>query len=292
MKTNDQLSKKDRALLRYVDQLLVSDDYAENRDDRLHLAVFDALLKTVPRAKQSFRKQLRLEVQAASLGKAKSKKPRSSYRRLLAPSLALILLVALLAASPQGRMFAQQIIRFFTRASSDTVTEPTVIPFVEVQEYSTLEEAESAIGFLARTPKTLPTGYTLNVIKVDWTKRALIIIYRGPANATPVMTPQMTLTQQEMPFDDLIGPSAEIEEVSVNGDAAEYVYGGWLYIESSSDLQEKEFHWEESFVPAQTLRWMSDDFYFSVSFVGSDTQPGFLSQQGLIKVAESIDLSP
>ncbi len=289
MKTNDQLSSEDRALVQYVNEILGSDNYAETQDDRVHLAIVDALLETVPRARPSFRSQLRSATQAASLEQTKFRKPRAPYRRLLIPSMALILLVALIAATPQGRSFAQQALGFFTRATNDTVTEPMLVPFFEIQSYSTLEEAESAIGFLAKTPKTLPTGYALDSVHINWAEQALIITYRGPSNQTPVMTPQMNLTQRKLPFDDLIGPSAEIEALTVDGDVAEYVAGGWLYVDSTREGQGKEFHWEESMVPAQTLRWMSDGFYFEISFVGSDTQPGFLGPEDLIKVAETID---
>ncbi len=289
MKNNDQLSREDRALVRYVNKILGSDNYAETQDDRVHLAIFDALLENVPRARPSFRSQLRSATLAASLEQTKIRKPRAPYLRLLIPSMTLVLLVAIISATPQGRSFAQQALSFFTRATGDTVTEPIVIPFVEIQRYATLEEAESAIGFSARTPIILPTGYALDSVHVNWAVLALTITYRGPSNQTPVMTPQMNLTQRKLPFDDLIGPSAKIEALTVDGDAAEYVAGGWLYVDSTSEGQEKEFHWEESMVPAQTLRWMSDGFYFEISFMGSDTQPGFLRQQDLINVAETIE---
>ncbi len=255
--------------------------------DDQHLAVYSVLMETVPLARSAFKNQLLSKFIAAGQ-RPRHRKPTTGMRRLIAPSLALIFVIAILIATPWGRSFAQQIMHFFSQAESDVVTEPTVIPPDELQSYSTIRDAESAVGFNARTPATLPAGYVLDSVQANRVEQVLRISYRGPANQTGVMTPVMTLTQRKLPFDDLIGPSAAIRELTISGGSAEYVEGGWMYVESSDDSQEKLFHWEETFVPAQTLRWMSDGFYYGISFVGSDTQPGYLAMEDLIEMAEDL----
>lgn len=288
MTKNDHLSSEDLALVRYVDELLESGGRPATRDNKVHLALFDALIGTIPRARPTFKNRLRADIQLAIFERSLSKRPGTSIRRIMVSSLTLLAVIALLAATPRGRSFAEELIRFFTKGESDSVTEPTVIPLTELTTYASIEDAEIAAGFVARTPANLPPGYELGTVQVDQTEQTIRITYLGPASQTPVMTPLMTITQRKLPFDDLVGPSAEIEELTVGGERGEYIKGGWMYVESSEPGQEKEFHWEETLVPAQSLRWKLDEFYFEISFVGSDTQPGYLGKAALIRIGESL----
>lgn len=286
MASNLQMGETDQALLSYIDELLAHRKRPSVRDENLHLEVLDALLATVPISDSSFRSRLQDEVE----GKLRfTKGGKGPFIRLVPLRVGILLLViAVLAVTPPGRSFAQQILGFFTPAETDTVAERTAIPPKDAVVYSSIAEAELAVGFAAKTPEDLPPGYVLDEIRVDASRQELTIFYRGPANATPVMTPMLALTQRRIPFDDLVGPDTAIEAVEVAGEKAEYVRGGWRYVETEGPRQVKQYRWEETFVPAQSLRWMMDGYYFSMSFLGSDTQPGFMARDALIELAESL----
>jgi hypothetical protein len=275
-------------LLGYVDGLLAHGKRAAARDDKLHLAVFDSLLETVPLATAAFTGRLRNRVEDIAREQSAERRHKALLRRAPLRLAIFFLAMAVFSATPWGRSFAQQITRFFTPATTNVVPEQAVVPATELRTYSSIEDAEKAVGFEAKMPSSLPKGYVLDEIRVNVSEEVLTIFYRGPGNQTPVMTPLMFLTQRRSPFDDLVGPSAAIEELNIAGERAEYVEGGWMYVESAGAGEVKEFRWEETSVPAQSLRWMADGFYFGLSFVGSDTQPGFLGREDLIRVAESL----
>ena len=288
MATDDQLTQADWDLLGYVDGLLAHGKRPAARDDELHLAVFDPLLQTVPLASTAFKGRLRNRVETIAHEQSAARRHKALLRRAPLRLAIFFLAMAVFSATPWGRSFAQQITRFFTPAATNVVPEQAVVPATELRTYSSIEDAERAVGFEAKMPSRLPRGYVLDEIRVTVSEEVLTIIYRGPANQTLVMTPLMSLTQRGSPFDDLVGPSAAIEELNIAGERAEYVKGGWMYVESTGEGEVKEFRWDETAVPAQSLRWMADGFYFGLSFVGSDTQPGFLGKEDLIRIAESL----
>lgn len=278
----------DQALLGYVDALLADRKRPPDRDEDLHLTVLDLLMETVPLAAAPFRSRLNNEVEAVVRRRAAREASRSPLRLVALRIGIVVLAVAALIATPWVRSFAQHVIRFFTPAPMEPVSFETVIHPEEPTYYASLAEAERAVGFSAKTPDQLPSGYVVDEIRAYVSGQVLTILYRGPANDTPVMTPMVALTQRKTPFDDLVGPDAAIEEVLVAGEWGEYLKGGWMYVEVEGEGQEEEFRWEETLVPVQSLRWMSEGIYYGISFVGSDTQPGYLDKDDLIRMAESL----
>lgn len=289
MMSEQRADNEDMALVRYVDGLLADRKRPPDRDEGLHLKVLDPILATTPLADPQFKARLQRDIEVRTSLWDRDAVTNSPYRLAALRVGVLVLAIAVLSATPWGRSFAQQLLSFFNRAETDIVAEQTAHPPKQKAVFSNLAEAEAAVGFPVKTPQALPEGYVLEEIRVNPSEQALTIFYHGPANQTPVMTPMVALTQRDSPFNDLVGPNIAIEVVDIGGHRGEYVKGGWMYEETEGEGGVKEYRWEETFVPAQTLRWMSDDFYFELSFLGSDTQPGFLDKNDLIKLAESLN---
>lgn len=204
-----------------------------------------------------------------------------------------IIIGGILTAAPPARALAgelvQEVVRFFVRSDAEVIPpdrlgEPDQ-GFTEVS----VAEAEVQTNFDLRLPETLPAGYELQSVAVSPAGENVRIRYSGPSAADGVMAPVLFLSQQSMPFETRIGPSAEVVDVTVDGIHAEYVRGGWEYVQASEvDGDQNGYQWQGTRIPQQTLRWEMGGVFYDLTFIGSDTAAGYMDKGDLIGVAESM----
>ncbi len=290
------LSAEDLELLRSVEELL-----DKNSDPNALInakpIVCKALIETIPRPREEFRKNLWHKIVATDYDANRRrilKRLGGRVSPVLIPVLVVLLIIFLGLTTSWGKAVAQEIIQFFTRTESNVVPGAVLRSDTMPTDYDDIETAEEAVGFNAQQPFPLPEGYIFSEVTADTEKRAISLTYLGLPTNSGVVTPRFTVTQRLTPFEFPIAPSAEIVSLEVNGLPAQYVAGGWLHVDYTPegegefvDRSEKFFQWEKSMVPIQVLRWIENGYYFEVSFMGSGTVPGFLVMEDLVAIAES-----
>lgn len=177
-----------------------------------------------------------------------------------------------LFVTPQGRAFAQDIVKFFTRLDRNEQVAPSLQASLEpqpinpaatepVQAFETEQGCGSIVSplcdlatvqvaapfevhALSVMPENLELGGALNLpngvaVKYDGDRGVLLLVETlADENSTSTWT---------------IGSSASIQSIDVNQHPAEFVQGSW----SGSGLGEESDRmlvWDES-LPARTLRW-------------------------------------
>lgn len=276
------LSAEDLDLLRSVEDLL---DKKSDPNALINAkpVVCKALIQTVPRPREEFRKNLWHKIVATDYDANRRWTLKRLGRRVspvLIPVLVVLLIIFLGLTTPWGKAVAQQIIQFFTRTESNVVPGSVLRSDTMPTDYDDIETAEEAVGFKAQQPYPLPEDYIFSEVTADTEKGAISLTYLGPPTNSGVVTPRFTVTQRLTPFEFPIAPSAEIVLLEVNGLPAQYVVGGWLhvnytpeYADESVDENDHFFQWDKRMVPLAALRWSENDYYFQVGFLGSCTMP-------------------
>jgi hypothetical protein len=157
----------------------------------------------------------------------------------------------------------------------------------------TLGEASAEAGYAVQMLGILPEGFEFRGARFEADRQAVQQYFVLAAHTGPVIASQFTLVQQPGPFDSLIGPSAEVELVTIGEVPGEYVAGGWSYNPSGTLTEAdgtivQQFRWEQTMVPLQRVRWAKDGFFFELAFIGSDTQDGYLVADELVALAASV----
>jgi hypothetical protein len=227
--------------------------------------------------------------------------------------------------TPQGRGFAQQVIHYFTFAEGDALPLPTgystelppptrtpaptqmVVlqegtPAVEaagVMSYPTdtpapaaplgepvwnltIEEAAQLAGFEVTVPTSLAPGYRLdNVIFVPERGEIAQFYEFHPYSAGEMFI----LSQRRSAPEDVIGQSAQVEQLMVGEVAVEYVKGGW----ADTPAQGVETWAPDQ--PFHTFRWQQGDYYYNLMFLFDDSDtwsPAYWTKAGMLAMIEVI----
>ncbi len=223
----------------------------------------------------------------------------------------IIIVLALFASLPQGRVWAQQILHFFIK-DKDEIALPTSIPvnMVEVtpgtlQPTSTPinisgqnfdfydlcgglptprcsgEEIRKLVSFPVKGLTYLPTGMVF--AGATGGEDGVTLVYQIGE------TREVSLLLNEGPTTDAalqaipVGSSAEIEEIKINGSTGEYVKGSYFnYAGDTSAL------WTTD-TGLQSLRWEEDGMLYTISLFNSvDSASLNIDKAGLIQLAESL----
>lgn len=219
--------------------------------------------------------------------------PRAvARRRLINAAVFAVLSVALfVAVTPQGNAFAQGILQFFVRTENDTRPVPTLVSVVSTPGEPTadaaaipfpetrlpfeetcgdllfarcgLDEIRSMVAFPVKGLEATVDGLTF--AGATGGPEQVMLTYTGEnVNGTLTIT-QEPVSAGNQPTQQ-VAASAEVEPVSINGVAGEYVQGGWYSIDASAGVS-----WTaDPFV--QTLRWEADSVLYTLVFrAGKDT---------------------
>ncbi len=236
-------------------------------------------------------------------------------------SIAVVAMTIIFLSSPQGQATAQSLLRFFTRAGSDslplpadvaTQAIPTTITPAPTRLLPLVEAKTPPASTSAATP--LPEGarrqqdgsiwaVSLAEIQpvVDFAIRSLPSAPRGYALTDVIYLPSGGLVQQiykyhpyqsgEMfifsqqttPPEDVIGQSAAAEQIEIDGRPVEVVEGSWF---TAADADQQQ--WAAD-APVHTFRWQQDGFTFTIEFWVNETfSPAYLEpedMQAMVEVA-------
>lgn len=219
----------------------------------------------------------------------------ANARKMLAIAASLVVVSAFLLSAPAIRSLAQDVLEYFRRGSSETITVPPVSAPTEDEApldvsvwlagAVTVAEAEQMVGFTIALPVSLPEGYALAGAKAHPDGEGVRLEFWSPPGRGLTITewgPGVDANANLSRWEE-IPPSATVQIVSVNGARAEYVAGGWgAYPDATEAL------WMDD-VPIRRLRWQVGDQTFEIVAMGGsyDGNPSYLGQADMIALAES-----
>ncbi len=230
--------------------------------------------------------------------------PRAVVRRRSASVVisAVMMIALLIAATPQGRAFAQSILRYFVRV--ETVAVPTanteLIPAeTEVVEtkpapisvegcgtilspHCSADEVRSLVGFPIRELDVNLTQLRL-VGATTVGQNGVAFVYQGEIGT-------LNFTQVPVEHDIAqqwrVGSSALVEAVAIGNVWGEYVRGGWFGL---GLVEEGAVNWEDT-AALQTLRWEEDGIQYTLWFASAKTDDGIpnLDKSALVELADNL----
>ena len=223
----------------------------------------------------------------------------------------LLVVVTLLAVTPQGRALAQEALRFFNRAGSDTLPvqswqqtptpipatatpepgTPTSVPATSTPEPGTptpdpssildtnltVKEVEQLAGFSVREPAWLPGILAFSGASFEPGHHIARIFYIYADTNGLVLREEPIKSSDTCELCGLVGASAEVQTVQIGTASGEYVEGVWK-------LTDKGPVWEPD-PYLKTLRWQADGMAYELVFMGP---PDVVTKDDLIAIAASI----
>lgn len=238
----------------------------------------------------------RLETSKAQTPKGDfSMNAKTNHRRglRLAATIALALLagVGLLLATPQGRVWAQGVLQFFTRAESDTLpvqawqltpiptaeTTPTPDPASILDASQTVAAVEQQAGFDVLEPTWLPPVLSFAGASLEPDHPIARIFYRLEDTNGLVLREQPFARTEDCQLCGEVGASAAVETVKIGDATGEYAEGVWSLTDSGPVWQNDPY--------LKTLRWQLGDMALELQFMGP---PDAVTKEDLIAVAESL----
>ena len=168
---------------------------------------------------------------------------RAVARRRLsfAISLAVLALAVLIGATPQGRVWAQDIIHFFTRANSNNLLlqswQLTPIPQNPTPDAGfifnqTVIKVEQQAGFHVLEPISIPDNLSFDGASYEPEHNIVRISYRdnqgGPDDTNGLVLRQESFqTTDDCELCGVVGASAVVETAQIRSVTGEYVVGIW-----------------------------------------------------------------
>jgi hypothetical protein len=234
-------------------------------------------------------------------------------------AIAFVLMAVTIMTLPQGRAWAQQIFKFFTRTEAlffplspkqieganqaqydheMGVTQTTAAPpeslmfFVDSCDDVEPSEnlhcqvglAEGAVGFTILLPPLDEWGLTFSSLTVDSVTKSVKTSYgyEGyPGREHAVWISQGIGSFPAGSDWDKV-PSQFIEPIVVNGERAEYVQGAFVAKPGA-----EEATWMED-GPMARLRWRDGERWFEIFKAGTPERVTFMDREGMIHLAESL----
>ncbi len=221
-------------------------------------------------------------------------------RRLALAALALTFAFSLLAFTPQGQAFAQNLLNLFTRTEGDTLPIPTPQPTEPGQgaeplpavaafsgdcgEFSmptcSVEQVRAKVNFTIKEPARLPDG--MYFVGATGGPEEVVLFYNAIDQSQGVMLFAKPLTDKPAtPFP--VGQSASIEPVIINDLPGEYVRGAFAW-----ESKDTEAAWNSDF-GLETLRWVDGETIYTLEYFAYQSQIG---KEKLIEIAETMTSEP
>lgn len=218
-----------------------------------------------------------------------------SSHRLSTSAIATLLIFTFLTAvavTPQGRAFAQNLIRFFSRTESTSfelepskivVDEPdSITPSAAPVTFISVAEAEVQIGFdVAELPK-VPSGFEYMGARIQ--DDGISIEYEALGGGGNLTLRQSLNGFEQSAWDEV--PENVIVPVKIGAVDGEYVHG--TFVVQGEDTTAK---WNPD-VPVLRLRWKQNGIWFELSKFGDVEMIEYLNQEEMIKLAESLAYIP
>ena len=231
-------------------------------------------------------------------------------RRISRMALAALVIVALLVLvliTPQGRAFAQSILRFFIRTDSDTLVlptqsitwvevtpgvphptmtpQPTLTPLVEFAKdcgsfpimKCSVEQIRSKVDFTVKEPAAIPDG--MYFTGATGGSDGIFLRYEYENNSGGLFISEERWVGP-LEGASIVGTSANVEEVQVGNLTGEYFRGIFVQKDGESFAT-----WEPD-ESIETLRWVENGIAYTLQY--SFTYQGVLEKDGLIAIAENM----
>ena len=224
-----------------------------------------------------------------------------SRLRLVGATLALVLLAGVVfLLTPQGQAWAQDAFQFFNKTESDRMSfdayeatqtgstssltpegtaEPTPTQEYTLNNRMSMDEVQIAAGFIPYQPTWLPEGYAFAGALFDEETKVVTLIYEYLENGNNSFILRQgsyaSLVEYDISF--IVGSSADIQEVWVNGEYGEYVEGTW-----AGDVEDTV--WENDTYRKRMI-WKEGGRAFEIMYIGF---PHYLLKDVMVAVAESL----
>ncbi|MCE1252935.1 MAG: hypothetical protein LWX83_05225 [Anaerolineae bacterium] len=215
----------------------------------------------------------------------------SKNRRLTVTLLAACLLfVFIWLLTPQGQVWAQQILLFFNRSNNDVLPlqswqmtpavnaeSPTADPANILDAHAGIADVERQAEFKVLQPAWIPQILTFSGASYDPAEKITRLFYQLDESNGLALRQEPSQLSEKCELCGEVGASAAIVNVYINDQPGEYVEGTW-------NLTDNGPVWEAT-PYLKTLRWKSGEMAFELLFMGP---PDALSQEDLVKIAESL----
>jgi hypothetical protein len=226
------------------------------------------------------------------------------FMRLVVLTLLFVTAIGLIAMTPPGQALAQQVLKFFQPAPQlsypvpavdqqqtieSTPTQITALACPQseiVEKYACdLTYAEKQLGFPIKALPILPDlPYSGLDIDID---RGIVHLYYGPEATLWIVQGKGDYPQSIGSVDDHWNevPENAVQVVTVNGQPAEYVEGGFAQLPDSSN----KYTWLSE-LPMARLRWKDGDYWYQITRPGTPELLKNLlgSRDALIKLGERL----
>lgn len=237
-------------------------------------------------------------------------------RAIGATGLTLLLVVAFLAFTPQGRALAQAVIHFFTRTATDSLPVPTAAPltwvditpgaplptstpqalFRECGDFNSpkcsVEQIRSRVNFPVLELGRIPAG--MHFLGATGGPERIYLLYDNGKLTYGVALTEEPWTGSSDMIQQQVGASAVVETVQVGDVTGEYIKGGF----STRLLQAPTFNevhfsqvWDDK-VGLESLHWIKDGIFYSMSAWGGDPENALLDKDAFIALAAGLTRAP
>ena len=214
---------------------------------------------------------------------------KPGYRKMAVGVLAVIALVAVGLATPQGRAVAQDILQFFTRAEGREMplqpwqivqpgsveSEPTAEP---PAPFINIIEAEKQAGFDAAELPAVPSG--LEFLGARLYGKAISIEYAAPGADGYLILKQSREGFIQSDWDHV--PADAVIPVRIGDLDAEFAQGTFVVLPGDASAS-----WNSS-MPVLRLRWVRDGTWYELVRSGNGAPAASLDQAALVALAGSL----
>lgn len=203
-----------------------------------------------------------------------------------------IVIFAAFLITPQGRVWAQEFLQFFTRARTDTLPvqlwqlnpQPTLSPGSALPDPASILEAKLSVyevkelsGYEVKEPFWLPEHLTLVGATYDAARSLVRIFYRLEESNGLILKEEFYSSPETCALCNEVGSSANVETVQIENATGEYVQGVWKLTENGPVWENDPY--------LQTLRWQADGIAYELQFMGP---PESLKKEDLVNIASSL----
>jgi hypothetical protein len=215
---------------------------------------------------------------------------KTRAKQVVFSGLTLLVLLIMMLAPPPGRAWAQEVIHLFVRTQQDRY------PLQPWQMTPPAQSSESPFNLSVQDAEILADYDVLSLMEIPDEMEFIGASYDAPhhivAQAFGHETNiELSLWQQPIKFNqacgdirnfcdnmlggNLVGPSANVENIQINSLTGEYVEGTWKLTDNGPIWESDPY--------IKTLRWQTKDMTFELVYMGNE-----FSRDDLIRLVTNI----
>jgi len=216
---------------------------------------------------------------------------QTKIKRLAFSALAVVAILAIALATPQGRAVAQSVLQFFRRTENKTfeLKPSQIVPVETVQADATavppsslisVAEAEAHVGFDVLELPSVPAGFNYLGARLYGNSVSIEYEARGMGGNLFITQSRDGYWQSELDWDKV--PSDAIVPVKIGDVDGEFVKGTFVVYPNDTVAT-----WNPDAAMLR-LRWVKDGIWFEMAKFGNVESIEYLDQAGMIELAESM----